>query len=224
MKYIAKKSGNEPESLKLYRETTPNATYEGFADSDQLLKKALLAEQGYICSYCMQRISLKTNKQHKLRIEVEHIASQKNYPYKALAFTNMAGVCNGNIGGMEHCDKSKKDKELHILFPHNETCEQYITYSTSGKILSRLSDGTVEIDLNEILNLNNQFLVENRRTAADLAIENLDRKYANRQWTKKQIEKEIEVYQNRDKQGRFKEFCNYVVWYLTVLKAKSKYK
>ncbi len=84
MKYIEKKIGNEPKTLKSYRDTTPEASFKGFTDTDHLLKKALLAEQGHICAYCMQRISLKLNAKHKPRIEVEHILSQENHPYKSL--------------------------------------------------------------------------------------------------------------------------------------------
>lgn len=61
MKYIEKKISNEPKTLKDYRDTTPNASYDGFGDTDNLLKKALLEEQGHICAYCMKRIKLGQN-------------------------------------------------------------------------------------------------------------------------------------------------------------------
>ena len=79
MKYIQK--GKEPSTLKKYRETTPNAVYDkGYVDSGQVLKKTLLKEQGYICAYCMKRISLKRTN-NKPSIEVEHFLSQYEIKY-----------------------------------------------------------------------------------------------------------------------------------------------
>jgi uncharacterized protein (TIGR02646 family) len=124
---------NEPNTLKLYKETTPEASYGGFGDTDQLLKKALLEEQGHICAYCMQRIKVDPNKP---KMKVEHIQAQTNYPNKSLDYMNMVGVCNGNEGGIGHCDNSKGNKKLKILFPHKKDCEQLVKYSTSGEINS----------------------------------------------------------------------------------------
>ena len=58
MKHILK--NNEPTSLRIYRDSTPNATYTGFP-SKKDIQESLLDEQGHICAYCMQRISLDYN-------------------------------------------------------------------------------------------------------------------------------------------------------------------
>jgi len=126
MKYIEKSNKNEPDSLKIYRETTPNKSYSGYGSPNEL-KRALLKEQGGICAYCMSRINLKINVNNKPQIEVEHIKSQKNYPEKSLDYENLVGVCNGNLGGIEHCDKSKKYNELKKIFPTEKKCENLIT-------------------------------------------------------------------------------------------------
>jgi hypothetical protein len=39
MKYINKSSKYEPITLRRYRETTDNATYSGFVDTEQKIKK-----------------------------------------------------------------------------------------------------------------------------------------------------------------------------------------
>ena len=106
MKYIKKEK--EPKILKEYRESTPDASCTGFIDTDNRLKKSLLSEQGHVCAYCMQRINLKKSS-GKPKIEVEHILSQKDKSKKDLDYKNMLAVCNGNLGGEEHCDKSKKE-------------------------------------------------------------------------------------------------------------------
>ncbi len=224
MKYIDKSIKNEPEILKEYRNTTDNATYSGFVDTNHALKKVLLWEQGEICAYCMQRISLKQSRSlNKPRIEVEHILPQKKYPSKDLDFKNMVGVCNGNFGGNEHCDKSKKNIELSSLIPTDHGCESLITFSISGEILSVSNNKFVEKDVNEILNLNNQQLVDLRKSAADLAINLLKKTHPIQDWNVRHFEKLIEVYTNKNKKGQYKEFCNYVIWYLEKLKNSSKY-
>lgn len=226
MKHIKKLLKNEPDTLKDYRKTTPNASFKGFGDPDQKLKKALLLEQGEVCAYCMQRISLDLNQNYKPKIEVEHILPQKG-PHKnikkALDYSNMVGVCNGNSVGQKHCDKSKEDELLKRLSPLKENCETLITYSTSGLIISISNNDDVEYDINDILNLNNQNLVDMRRNAIDLALEKLITDYPVKDWTHRLFEKEIELYKNKNRKGQYKQFSNYVIWYLEKLKKSPRY-
>ena len=53
MRYIPKKSNNEPDSLRATR-LTDGATYDECNKND--VREALLNEQGYLCAYCMRRI------------------------------------------------------------------------------------------------------------------------------------------------------------------------
>ncbi len=224
MKYIDKSIANEPDTLKNYRKITPNASYKGFSDKDQKLKKSLLSEQNGICAYCMQRINLKLNKFHKPQIEVEHLKSQEKHPNLSLNYENMIGVCNGNSRGIEHCDKSKKSMELKKLFPTHKNCESLITYSRSGEIKSNSNNQEVTHDINILLNLNNQRLVEYRKNTIDLIIEHLTLKYPRKTWTKKILQKEIDKYREKNKNGNYWEFRNFIVWFLSDLKKKNKYK
>jgi len=221
MKFIEKLQKNEPVSLIKYRTTTPNPTYSGYPNPSDL-KQALLKEQGNICGYCMQRISIELNQNNKPKIEVEHIKSQKNYPDKSLDYNNMVGVCNGNSRGIEHCDKSKKAFELKKLIPTNKNCENLITYSTSGYINSKSKNKEVENDINTVLKLNNQNLVEIRKNTIDLVHKKLEKEYPN-DWTKRIFENEIEFYKSRNKNGEYYQFCNYIVWYLNRLKESPRY-
>jgi len=222
MKYIEKLPKNEPISLKLYRNTTPNKSYSGYQHPVDL-KTSLLKEQGGICAYCMQRISLDLNEKFKPKIEVEHIKSQINHPAKSLDYNNMVGVCNGNVGGKEHCDKSKKSNDLKKLIPTDRNCENLITYSRSGEIKSKSNNREVVKDLNEILNLNNQNLIDNRKLTIDLIVDNIKKKHPNTAWTKRIFEKEIEFYESRNRNGEYFEFYNYIVWFLNELKRSPRY-
>lgn len=224
MIYIDKSTAKEPDTLKSYRETTPNASYKEFSDTDQELKKSLLLHQKGVCAYCMQRINLKLNKYNKLQIEVEHIKSQEKFPVQSLNYENMIGVCNGNSKGIEHCDKSKKSLELNKLCPTLKNCESLITYSRSGEIKSTTNDQQIETDINTLLNLNNQRLIEFRRNMIDLIIKLLSQKYPRKTWTKKILQKEIDRHSGTNKNGDYWEFRNFIIWFLTDLKKKPKYK
>ncbi len=228
MKYIKKHQKNEPKTLKDYREKTPNSTYNGFIDTGHLLKEALLKEQGHICAYCMKRVSLDRNEVHKKpEIEVEHYLSQKNQPNKQLDFMNMLGVCNGTSGLQKHCDKSKKHRNLSTLNPlKKDYCENLLTYTLSGKIESKSNNSEVENDIG-LLKLNEDNIVDARKNVIDFAIEKLKKRlskeHPNTQWTKKMIQDEINEWNNKDSQGKFKSYCRIGIWILEKEKAKGKY-
>jgi hypothetical protein len=69
MRAIAKRA--EPAELVRYR-AVPGAVYDGgdFTLVKDAIRRALLAEQGHLCAYCMQRISAETMK-------VEHWHSRR---------------------------------------------------------------------------------------------------------------------------------------------------
>ncbi len=230
MKYINKNIKNEPEILREYRNTTPNASYEkGFGDD---LKKALLVEQGCICAYCMKRISLE-RKNGKPKIEVEHYKSQENFPDKDLDYNNMLGVCNGSSGKIEHCDKSRnytKNGETHSLElkrlnPLQKiNSEDLITYTAFGKIKSKFKNSDIEYDIG-ILNLNNENLREQRETVLKTAIEKFKDKYPqkkDKKWTIRMFNNEIEKYKTL-KKGKYTPFCQIIIWHFEKLKTKPKY-
>ncbi len=162
MKFIEK--GTAPNDLRTYRDTTPNAVFDDCPKS--VVRDALLREQGFICAYCMQRISADLNTFHKPKTEIEHFKSQHRYPDLQLRYRNMLGVCNGNAGKGKHkliCDKSKSrfdDTHDLTIDPQNQDRINQIKYMQSGKIFSDID--TVNDDLNKVLNLNEQDLKERR--------------------------------------------------------------
>jgi uncharacterized protein (TIGR02646 family) len=236
MKYIEKKASNEPQTLKTYRESTTNATFKGFGDTGQFIKKALLEEQGHLCAYCMKRISLKRSslgrdqKATKPMIEVEHYLSQDEFPEKDLDYTNMLGVCNGFSEGDIHCDKSKLEIRLKVLNPHSKKVENLIIYSSDGSIVPTKQTNEIEHDF-KLLNLNNENLKKARRDAVDIAREQLIKQYPIKQWTKEIIQKEIEAWsrtyqrvnENDEIEKRFRPFCQVAIWFLKDLQKRNRY-
>jgi uncharacterized protein (TIGR02646 family) len=196
MKWI-NKTLKEPKCLTEYR-ATPNATYSGLQSvcKDEI-RRRLLNEQGHLCAYCMQRISLEYQSDHnKIATEIEHFkaqASDESLTNESLTldFRNMLAVCNGYTVEKEqdkrgedkekkyaHCDKTvggKQDgrKNLRVLDPRLPRCEELIKYSTSGKIEAVNDHPDVTFDLETMLNLNIERLVNNRKEILDKAAERL---------------------------------------------------
>jgi len=169
MKYIQK--GKPPKALTKYKDTTPGATFESAPKAE--IRAELLTEQGWLCAYCMRRISDKYNPElTKFRTEIEHFKSQFIYdgndgkPDLRLNYKNMLGVCNGNADN-EHqliCDKSKsKFDKIHDMFvnPLELPRVQQIFYTSDGEILS--DNEQVMYDLKKVLNLNEPNLIERRK-------------------------------------------------------------
>ena len=212
MKHIVK--GNEPNSLQKYRTTTPNASYSGFpAASD--VREALLKEQGFICAYCMNRISADLNAQNKPKTEIEHYRSQHRHPKLDLVFSNMLGVCNGNAGKAKHkliCDKAKstfdQSNDLTIDPLRIERINQ-LHYTLEGEIFSL--NEVIEDDLNRILNLNEEALKEERRTVyvqMKKKIKSLKDSVRGRNTKfRALLHKERSRWSTRDDNNRFNSFC-----------------
>jgi uncharacterized protein (TIGR02646 family) len=241
MKYIQKQIANEPDALRRYRTTTEKATYDGYVDKDVLtneekpLKNALLKEQGYLCAYCMGRISLDLNKQYKPKVEVEHFQSQELFPALDLSYNNFLGVCNGasvtypENEKVHHCDKTKGEYgkmngqvQLRKLDPRNSTCEQLLGYTNNGEILSLNDDTDVTWDINEVLNLNNKALKDARRGIIDNAREKMIREKPAQQWNKAFLMKHLEEWQTMAN-GQFRIYCMAAVWFINSLLSKPQY-
>jgi|AntRauTorckE5430_2_1112549.scaffolds.fasta_scaffold01758_2 uncharacterized protein (TIGR02646 family) len=244
MKYIDKQIRNEPRTLRNFRNNTPNPNYKGYTDKDievekqkPPLKKALLEEQGYLCAYCMGRISLDLNENYKPKIEVEHFKPQELYAGLDLKYTNMLGVCNGlsvthpEKEEIHHCDKTKGIEgkmsgqvELRKLNPLDKSCEILITYKADGEILARNHDDTgVQHDLNKILNLNNNALKKARKAVVDNARDKLIREKSVGQWNRVFLQKHLEFWESKDSVGAYKRYCMIAVRFIETLLSKPQY-
>lgn len=225
MKYI--KKGNEPNSLKQYRETTENASYKGFVDTDQQLKKSLLKEQKYICAYCMGSID-------ENHMSIEHYISQKKHKdsmlsedehkNKELDYKNMLGVC---LNKCEHCDKSRGNKPIRVLNPLYKNCERKLTYSTSGEILAISNDTDVHYDINDLFRLNCEKLVDARSSVVNNIMEQFRINNPKGTWTKKMLlEQKVKYDSSRTSKGeqKYYTYCGYISWYFDELSKCPKYK
>lgn len=205
MKRIVK--SKEPQSLLQHR-LKNFADYDNYQEKNEL-RTSLLTEQGYICCYCMQRISSD-------KMKIEHWQSQDIYPNLQLSYNNLLGACEGGEGlpdRLQHCDTKKGNIEISINPTDNRiNCEDVIKYRGTGEIYS--DDETINKELKDILNLNVQTLVNNRREVLELVLKELKSEYAKGDWTASILNKKIQEWSSRQKDGKYQPYCQIVIYHL----------
>lgn len=202
------KKGKEPASLLAHRKNS-HANYDNYSEKDEL-RDYLVKEQGYICCYCMQRISPNAE-----NMKIEH--RQKKYPELQLDYQNLLASCKGNDGEPKHlsrhCDTSKGEQEI-TLNPADKSknCETLIKYKSNGLIYSE--DPIINKELNEILKLNTQTLVNNRKAIIDQVKKEIIKiKGRKTAWSYSDIKTKIQKYENKTN-GKYRPFCQIVIYFL----------
>lgn len=193
----------EPREWTEYR-NTPNVDYQSIPP----LVESLLKEQGYICAYCMRRIPCRdrnSSEDHR----VEHIKCRNRYPAFKLNYNNMVICCPGAISGNQsfHCDKSKEDEDISFSPLNGEVIES-LSYRHDGVI--RSSNPQWDEELNNVLNLNNEYLKENRKQVLDALIEVMKHTEVKARWLNQQLDK----WSHKDEDGCYKPYCGVIEWYL----------
>ena len=205
MKKIVKQS--EPISLIEHR-SQPYADYDNYPDKDKL-RESLLEEQGYICCYCMSRITMR-------QMKIEHWKPQSKYTCLQLDYKNLLGACKGNEGARpqkQHCDTKKGQIEITINpIEENQNCEGLIIYSSTGEIYS--PNESINYDLDKTLNLNLDALVTKRKNELDLILEHLKKKFPDRIWDQTHLQELIEQLSAKNEDGFYSEYCQVAISYL----------
>ncbi len=207
MKYIAKEPKNEPETLIKFKKT-PNASYAGFGDTGQLLKKALCKEQGYICCYCMREISEQS-------MCVEHYIPQnrhKNSPYSKeihkdneLKYRNMLASCNDKI----YCCSERRGNEPLKVNPLDKNIEDLVSFANNGRISYK---EWVKGDIDTVLKLNDKGLIDIRKKVLALVRKSLPQD--SKAWSASVLKKELTKWSTLDNKGKYRPFCRIVIDYL----------
>ena len=207
MFYIKKEK--EPDSLMEYKKT-PNAYYDGIPNKDDI-RISLLKEQGYLCGYCMRRISVTS-------CTIEHYFSQKKHDAaKSLDYRNMLGVCTFNRNCKEKsqtCDAHRNDIPLTVN-PWDECSILLISYEEdTGNIYS--CDDRINNDWNVVLNLNclDAHLPANRKAALDALKQYLRKIHKRGLWSEYFLSKIKQSYSEKDSLGQYREYIGIVLWYL----------
>lgn len=217
----------EPRTLRNYRaslsqdQQVSSSAYNNFqhkgktecnANIRDNLRKKLLEDQGYICCYCMSRISCQNSK-------IEHFEDQSTNRPLQLQYSNMYIACKGNEGSphkCQCCDTFKGNSNLAFV-NFNNHIESNIKYKKSGHIYSDIT--SLNDDIESILNLNETILKNNRRNMLETLITSMNGHYGKR-WKKSNVTHEINRYKNKDSSGKLKVYCQMIIYYLTVKKAQ----
>jgi len=202
MRNIPKKTGQT--SLTHHRCNT-NTDYENYAEKDDL-RASLVSEQRGICCYCMQRIRPDSE-----NMKIEHWQSQDIYPQRQLEYNNLLGACRGGEGqkkDKQHCDTKKGNLDLTFNpADPSHNVEGKIRFLGDGKVVS--NDCQFNKEINEVLNLNEEALVGNRKAVLKAFRKGLIQK----QPSDADIRKELRKW-NGDNGGELEPFCQVVVYYL----------
>lgn len=195
---ITIKKGKEPQEWCNHR-CTPGADYEAKPE----LRKALLREQGYICAYCMQRISESNSR-------IEHLKSRHHNPKLALDYQNMVICCSGMSGDEAHCDVKKRDTPISFspLLPQLEASISYSSHT--GRIKS--NNATWDTEINDVLNLNASLLCQNRKNVLEGLIQILRSK---KKWNLTELKKQHQNWTNPDSGGQLRPYCGIVRSFLS---------
>lgn len=183
----------EPESWLLHR-LTPGAKYEPTAD----LRESLLADQGYICAYCMRRIPV-SDKGANETSHIEHVVPQSSLTREeAMNYGNMVICCPGAINSTSaklcHCDRHKRETSVSFS-PFDENFISTLSYSGDGTIKS--SNSVYDRELNDVLNLNVNILKANRKAVR----QELQASFGKRQLKKSDIEKSFKCIPQKTRKG-----------------------
>ncbi|WP_041963098.1 hypothetical protein [Sulfurospirillum cavolei] len=236
MKFIVKQRNSLGYRRLLELQKIPDSAYNNVCNNasqndfirDEVLT-SLLEEQGYLCAYCMQKISLSN-------ATIEHIIGQKYVQngielgkQNQINYDNFLAVCEGkSCKDNLHCDKSRSTyQRIRPLFanPLENRIMQNVRFSEKGLIyykdfikietIETLNnhanldeDSNIRYDIHKVLNLNCQNLKARRE-----AIINALKRLTNN-WTKKgRIETELSKYQRKQGNG-YIEFCQVAIYFL----------
>lgn len=190
----------------------PDATYDGLPqEAKDEIRERLAREQGFICCYCMQRITPDPQ-----GMKIEHWAPQGDAATRdrQLDWKNLLGACKGSEGmplRAQHCDTRKGDAHLTVN-PTDPNCEHRLRFLPDGTIASE--DPAIQADLNQTLNLNYAVLKNNRKAVLDAFREAMEKKYPGHTWPQAAMERELAQLHQFDGQGRLRPYCQVPIYWL----------
>lgn len=196
----------EPEALQAYRRTVgePAPTYDAIpANVVEALRRTLLAEQGWICCYCMRAIEERGSR-------IDHREPQSGHTDRWLDYRNLFLSCSGNLGGSRHCDE-KKGNDAITVDPLTVQAT-WFGYGTAGTMSASRPDLIADL---ATLGLNCDGLVSDRKTVLARYLTHLDRNRApSKPWPKARLEKALSTLLAPQAGGRLEPYCEMLACWL----------
>lgn len=201
---------SEPRSLSEYKKTK-FAYYDGCNKVD--IRASLMIEQGYLCAYCMSRISGSEES------TIEHYLPQSGDSEEiahSLEYKNMLAVCNGNKGKpypKQTCGEHRKNIALTVN-PLDIRSIEKICYTDNGRIYS--DDERINKDLDETLNLNSTYSYHQaNRAAAWRQVKNLILQNNGRVWNSgRELERYKSAFEQVDADGMLIPYSGIILYFL----------
>jgi uncharacterized protein (TIGR02646 family) len=197
----------EPASLTAWRQTNPT-DYNGYAYKDGL-RDSLVYEQRGICCYCQCRIYSSYD-----TMKIEHWASHRHYPQQRLVYRNLLGAClggKGKPGTNQYCDSFKGEQELcrNPADPAHDV-ETVMHFKNDGSVTS--TNAQLNEELNSVLNLNDDFLKNNRIGA----LESFKVLYLKRDanFTRNDWQRLLDDWSGANHNGELRPYCGVVIYWL----------
>lgn len=193
------------------------------------IRNALLAEQHYLCAYCMKPIRNNDDGSKVVHMSIEHRIPLSKSKEHALDYKNFLGVCKGgaDVDGPRNqvlcCDASKGDETSLTVNPLDKDMMQYIAYRKDGTIYCLPSAGSdavksINHDLNEVLRLNGKAgrdtdtkLIKGRRDAYKQVEAKFNKLSDQGKLTSSRISKMIKEIERKDE---YPEFAGTILFFL----------
>lgn len=198
MKQIVKQA--EPQELIVWKTQANEVWQPSYNDlrgaEKQAVKLSLMAEQGYLCCYCENR--LVDDDSH-----IEHFQPQNDPTIDPLNYANLLCSCQSRIakGAPRHCGNLKNgwfDEQL-LISPLANGCEERFAYSGDGLIRpSDQADESARVTI-EKLGLDMAKLNDLRKKAID--------PFVDATLSETEFCQFVTGYLDRDTEGMFGEFC-----------------
>jgi hypothetical protein len=146
-------------------------------------------------------------------MKVEHWRSQSGYPAEQLNYGNLLAACMGNegqAGRAQHCDTRKGNSDLSRN-PANPMhhVEDLIRFEPDRRIFS--DDNAFDREINDVLNLNEKFLKNNRKATLDGFRDALKKRGT---FPKTTLEKWLREWNGESYSGELKPYCQVIVYWL----------
>jgi uncharacterized protein (TIGR02646 family) len=200
MKYIEKQK-QEPEVCIKWRK---NGGWDASAPDSksfnqkawelkQKVKEYLLREQGSICCYCEEQISVSEHSSH-----IEHLLPKGNPKYASIKSDYKNLFCSCSRG--DSCGHAKNNSEIGTT-PSMKDCEEYFEYKDDGRIKGKSKDADSTIS---ILKLDCERLNSARNEVISVLL------YAVPDVTLSEYDSWIQDYLEQDDKGCFRRFWSVV--------------
>ncbi len=224
-----------PDPLQQFRKRA-DATYDSSDFPKKEVKESLLREQGFLCAYCMSRITEETmsiehwQPQHPVPRDGECSAQEREVNRcLSIDYANMLAVCDGNGSNpfrQQHCDRRKKNTVLKYnpANPdhHAKLGIRYIR--SNGKIESGDADfcrqlGGTEKGSEGVLNLNLEKLRNNRLAVIASVFKALSRLKGTA--TRKELQRMHHNWSAVNAEGKRREYAGVAIYFLEKRIAKT---